>query len=270
VKNMLGWLGIYGSFMKAAVRSQLAHRSAYWAGIVAQWLSYGATFGTLFIMTRTFKSLAGWAPEEILFLYSVYLLSYAIAASFFFNPCTHLAEKIRTGEFDSALTKPISPFGHEFCMGFNFGYVSHITLSVGVIVFAASRVGLRLDLPGILFCILMFFGAVLVQAALLIFTSAFSFFLISDNPFFGILSTIRDFVNYPLRIYPAAIQIVLTFIIPAAFINFFPAAAILGKDPGLFFPLNPAAATPLAGIVLFVLSVLFWNWALSKYQSTGS
>jgi ABC-2 type transport system permease protein len=119
VKKIPGWLGIYGSFMKAAVRSQMAHRSAYWAGIVAQWLSYGATFGTLFIMTRTFKSLAGWSPEEILFLYGVYLLSYAVAASFFFNPCINLAAKIRTGEFDSALTKPLSPFAHEFCMGFN-------------------------------------------------------------------------------------------------------------------------------------------------------
>jgi ABC-2 type transport system permease protein len=267
---MLGWLGIYGSFMKAAVRSQLAHRSAYWAGIVAQWLSYGATFGTLFIMTSTFKSLAGWAPEEILFLYGVYLLSYAVAASFFFNPCINLADKIRTGEFDSALTKPLSPFVHEFCMGFNFAYVSHITLSAGVIVFAAFRVGLRLDLPGILFCILMFFGAVLVQAALLIFTSAFSFFLISDNPFFDILFTIKNFMNYPLGIYPAALQLVLTFLVPIAFMNFFPAAAILGKDPGLSFSLNSAIATPLAGIVLFVLSVWFWNWALAKYQSTGS
>jgi ABC-2 type transport system permease protein len=248
----------------------MIHRSAFWAGVAAQWLSYGSTFATLFIMVSSFKSLAGWSGDDILFLYAVYLLSYALAASLFFNPCTHLASKIHTGEFDIALTKPLSPFGHEVCMGFNFGYLSHITLSIVVMIAASVRAGLRFDFLGFLFFLYMLLGAVMVQAAFLIFSSAFSFFLINYNPVFNIIESFKSFVNYPLHIYPALLQFVLTFVVPIAFINFYPAAAILGKNPGTVFPVEPAAAAPVIGMILFVLSIMFWNWALSKYQSTGS
>ena len=267
---MRGRIGLYLSFAKISIRSQLAHRSAYWAGIVAQWLSYGATFATLYIMVSSFRVLAGWTPEEVLFLYAMNLLSYALGASFFFNPCTLLAGKIRSGEFDAALTKPVSPFEHEFYMGFNFGYVSHVTLSVGVMIFAAFRVGFRLTPFSALIFVLMLAGAILVQAAFLIAASAFAFLLINDNPVFDLLWGFKRFVEYPMPIYPALLQVFLTFVLPLGFMSFYPAAAILSKENGT--PFHPAVgySSPLVGLALFASSIIFWNWALTKYQSTGS
>jgi ABC-2 type transport system permease protein len=261
---------MYLSCARVAIRGQMIHRSAYWAGVVGQWLSYGATFATLFIMTRSFHALAGWNAEEVLFLYGINVLSYALAASLFFNPCTGLAGKIRTGEFDIALTKPLSPFSHEFCMGFNFGYVSHVTLSLGVLVFAGLRTGLDLTVPRVLLFAAMLMGATLTQGAFLIGISALSFFLVNENPFFDIFWTIKHFINYPLHIYPALLQVLFTFVVPLAFMNFYPAVALLGKDPGTVFPIQAAIGTPLAGLLLFAGSIVFWNRALSAYQSTGT
>jgi ABC-2 type transport system permease protein len=261
---------LYFSFAKIAIRSQLAHRSAYWAGLIAQWLSYGATFATLYIMVSNFQVLADWTAEEVLFLYAMNLLSYALGASLFFNPCTQLAGKIRTGEFDAALTKPVSPFGHELYMGFNFAYVSHVTLSVGVMFFASIRAGLEPSLFLALTFAGMIIGAALVQAAFLIAASAFSFFLVNENPVFELLWTVKSFTNYPLRIYPVFLQVFLTFVVPIAFMNFYPASAILGKGTPFSFPVHLGYFSPLTGIVLFILSILFWNWALSRYQSTGT
>jgi ABC-2 type transport system permease protein len=263
-------IGLYFSFAKISIRSQLAHRSAYWAGVIGQWLSYGATFATLYIMVSNFDVLAGWTAEEVLFLYAINLLSYALAACMFFYPCINLAAKIRTGEFDSALTKPLSPFGHELYMGFNFGYVSHITLSIGVMIFAAIRTGLKLSLLLTLTFAGMLTGAILVQAAFLIAISAFSFFLIKDNPVFDLYYTVKVFTNYPMPIYPVVLQVFFTFVVPIAFLNFYPAIAILGKEILPPFPACLGYLSPVAGIFLFVLSILFWNWALSKYQSTGT
>jgi ABC-2 type transport system permease protein len=267
---MKGPIGLYCGFAKVAIRSALAHRSSYWAGVAAQWLSYGATFATLYIMVQNFQVLAGWNAAEILFLYAMNLLSYALGACLFFNPCIGLADKIRTGEFDAALTKPVSPFGHEFYMGFNFGYVSHITLSLAVMIFAAFRVGLVLTPLGVLTFFGMLLGAVLVQAAFLIFPSAFSFLLINDNPVFSLFWASKEFIHYPLPIYPVVLQVLLTFVLPFAFMNFYPASVILGKETGVPFPAWLGYTTPLVGIILLVLSILFWNWALKKYQSTGT
>jgi ABC-type histidine transport system ATPase subunit len=166
---------------KIAIRTALAHRSAYWAGIVAQWLSYGSTFATLYIMVSNFEILGDWNPDEMIFMYALNLLAYAIAATFFFNPCTRLSAKIRTGEFDHGLTKPLSPFGHELYMGFNFGYVSHISLSIAVMIFACFQVQLSLSLSMIITFLRMLLGAALVNAAMLIAVSGTSFFMVNDN-----------------------------------------------------------------------------------------
>jgi ABC-2 type transport system permease protein len=256
------FFGIYLNFAKVIIRSHLAYRSAYWAGIVGQWLSYSATFATPFIMTRSFKFVAGWNPEEILFLYAIYLLSYAIAAGFFFNPCTYLAVKIRTGEFDIALTRPLSPFSHEFCRGFNLGYVSQVTLSIAVLVIAVVRLNLRISFFWILSCIIMLFSAVFVQAAFFIFMSAFSFLLINENPFFNILNWITEFIYYPLNIYPAVPRIILFFVIPVAFMNFYPALVLLGRPSDL--PLPAVLITPSVGVISFVLSIVF---GIGHYRS---
>jgi ABC-2 type transport system permease protein len=261
---------LYLSFVKIAIRAELAYRSAYFAGIVAQWLSYGATFASLYIIVSSFENLAGWKSEEVLFLYAINILSYALAACLFFNPCQGLAEKVRNGEFDSALTKPVSPFAHELYMGFNFAYVSHVSLSIAVMIFAVIRVGIAITPLSVLIFILMIIGATLIQAAILIAVSALSFFFVNENPVFGLVWTFKNFIHYPLSIFPLIIQALFTFVLPLAFINFYPSAAILGKGDSIPFTPLLAYLSPLAGVVFFVLSIVFWNWALSKYQSTGS
>ena len=261
---------LYFSFARISIKENVAIRSAYWAGLVGQWLNYGVTFTTLYIVVGTFRVLAGWTPDEVIFLFALNLLSYALAASVFFNPCTKLAGKIRSGEFDAALTKPVSPLGHEILMGFNFGYVSHITLSTGVLIFAAIRVGLMFTAFSFFIFALMLIGCILVQASFLIAVSAFSFLFTNDNPAFELLWAMKNFTNYPLPIFPALLQILFSFVIPVAFMSFYPATVILMK--GGETPFHPALGylSPLVGIIFFLLSIGFWNWALGKYQSTGT
>jgi ABC-2 type transport system permease protein len=263
-------LRLYYDFAKLETRSVTIYRSAFWIGFIGQILGYGATFATLYIVIVNFQVLDGWNGDEVLFLYAMYLLSYALGACFFFNPCTRLAANIRTGEFDNTLTKPLSPFAHEFFMGFNFGYVSHVSLSVAVLVFCIVRLHLEITPISILVFAGLLIGAVLTQCAILIFSSAFSFLLITNNPVFNLMETIKQFIHYPLSMYPAALQFLLTFVIPIGFINFYPIGVVLRKKPGQFIPPFMGYLTPLAGIVLLLLSIAFWNWALSKYQSTGN
>ena len=78
------------------------------------------------------------------------------------------------------------------------------------------------------------------------------------------------FIRYPITIFPLFMQVILTYILPYAFINFFPAQYFLGKtDFSIFSPMFQYL-TPLVGVVAFSISIWFWNWGLKKYQSTGS
>jgi ABC-2 type transport system permease protein len=259
---------IYFAFAKSTIRQEMTYSVSFVTGVIGQWIAYGGTFLSLYIMIENFNVMGGWTSYEVLFLYAFNLLSYALAASVFFTPCRTLSMKIRTGEFDISLTKPISPFLHEIYNGFNFGYIGHAILAVSVMVIAVSHLNITLS-P--LELILLLVCAALLQSAALILSSSFCFITVNQNPVFDfIMWNFKSFTNYPITIYGTAIQFLLTFILPFAFMNYYPSLILMNKaSSSPFGPWLPYFS-PIVGVIMFVLSIKIWNHRLSKYQSSGS
>ena len=70
------------------------------------------------------------------------------------------------------------------------------------------------------------------------------------------MSLEQDFSRYPISIYQRGVRVVLAFILPFAFMNYFPATFLLHKsEDGLH--LNPAVGllTPVVGFVCLGLCV---------------
>lgn len=263
---------LFSSFFRVALRREMAYRGTFLAGIIGQWIGYGGTFLGIYIMVSSFRVLGGWNGMEVLALYGISLMSYAIGASFFFNFSHGLAGRIRSGEFDASLTKPIHPFLHEvFSAGYNVGYISHFTVSLVILVIALSHTSYTPTIWSVLFLLSAVLGASLIQAATLIASSTMSFFSVGSNPIADFLAyDIKEFTNYPITVFPKGIQFVLTFLLPFAFMNFYPAAALLGKAIPERYPAVLPYLSPLVGALVFALSILLWNWGLKHYKSTGS
>ena len=85
------------------------------------------------------------------------------------------------------------------------------------------------------------------------------------------MSLEQEFSRYPLSIYQRGVKVMLAFVIPFAFMNYFPATFLLHKsEDGLH--LNPAIGlfTPVVGLVVFALGYVFWRTGIDRYQGTGS
>jgi ABC-2 type transport system permease protein len=113
-------------------------------------------------------------------------------------------------------------------------------------------------------------GGTLVEAAIqtVVSTSAFRgtagqvWFLWVDDLF-------ATFANYPLKILPLGGQLLLTYVLPIAFIAYLPAAVVTGHAGEAGVPMWLVYASPLAGPVLFVAARRCWNWALRHYEVVG-
>ena len=62
----------------------------------------------------------------------------------------------------------------------------------------------------------------------------------------------------------------LTFLVPIAFVAYFPATVLLGRTDELQVSPLFAFAAPLAGVVWLSVAVLVFNRELGQYQSSGS
>lgn len=135
----------------------------------------------------------------------------------------------------------------------------------------AGLIGLRYKDTLYLSIVFMIVGAVFVQAAALVASPVMSFFAVNENPILDfLLFRVKEFTNYSLTIYPKAIQFLLTYILPFAFINFYPVSFLLGKEVPEGFPAVLPYLTPVVGAICFALSVLLWNRGLRHYKSTES
>jgi ABC-2 type transport system permease protein len=107
-------------------------------------------------------------------------------------------------------------------------------------------------------------GAVIFFALNLI-TCASAFWIIDSIPVSGAVFENYLFAQYPLSIYPRAIEFMLTWIIPYGFASYYPASFLLGRDVG---PL--VWISPLIAVGLLVLGYRCWLVGLGRYEGTGS
>jgi ABC-2 type transport system permease protein len=110
-----------------------------------------------------------------------------------------------------------------------------------------------------------FFGALFVIGATITFWTVESIEVVNIFTYGG-----SEMISYPMHIYPDFLRRFFTFILPAIFLNFFPALAILGRIDPLGFPaIAPWLSLPV-GFLIFFFAMRFWRYGLAHYQSTGT
>ena len=71
------------------IRQQMMYRMSFFAGVVGQAFSYGVQFLMIHILTSSFGTLAGWKPEEVLFMYAFVLPAFLWAGGLLFLQYEH-------------------------------------------------------------------------------------------------------------------------------------------------------------------------------------
>ncbi|GAA3413640.1 ABC transporter permease [Paenibacillus hodogayensis] len=264
------YVSLYWRFIRIRLKGIAQYRGAFWLNSLSKASLWIVEVFLIWVLVDRFKSIAGWGPYEVMLLYALNLGSYALAGFFFYHPFTSLPRRIQTGEFDEMLTKPLNPFLYLLSREFSTGYFSNLTVALAVMIFCFRRLDLTLGVTDALFLALVLLGGALIQAAAFVYTAVPAFWMVQNNSLVSLIFDLKDFVKYPITAYHWIVQIVLTLVVPFAFINFYPAQRFLGKvDEGLFHPVFQFM-TPVAGMVLFAGEYAFWKIGIRQYHSTGS
>jgi ABC-2 type transport system permease protein len=76
--------------------------------------------------------------------------------------------------------------------------------------------------------------------------------------------------QYPLSIFPREIMVALTFVVPIAFVNWYPCLYLLGRDDPFGLPTWLQFCSPVAAVVSLAAALLIWRSGVRHYTSTGS
>ncbi len=225
----------------------------------------------IYFITYRFYNIGGWEMGELLFLYSLLYISYGLGMLFFAG-VRDVEYNIEQGTFDRYLVTPLSIFFQAIVARVDLlTTCSYFLLGFILFRYSANLVGMEWNFLKILFLGIALVGGMLIQTALLFLGSLFSFWTVkTGNVKFLMFFNIRALSIYPVNIYPPIMRYVLSFILPFAFVNYFPAKYILAKNDGVLVSNLYAYGCIFIGITLFLAVYFVWRLGIKNYNSTGN
>lgn len=257
-------ISLYFSFLKASLKEMLIYRLDCIVGMISQIVTQLVEIIFIWIVFQNTDNLAGWNFMQILLLYGVTLISIGIS-DFCFDALYDIGPKyIRNGEFDKILLRPVHPLISIVGSSKEFTALGYFVL--GLFLTITMLIKLMIPITIILVLKIIFFsivGAAIIGAINTIFSIA-SFWTYRSNEVIWSFYRVYTFAQYPLDIYNKFIKLLITAILPFAFVAYYPTMNYLGMNSKMIY------IAPIIMVILWIIAIKVWNLALNKYRSTGT
>lgn len=258
-------------YMKCISKSWFQYRVDAILRSLAVFLRESAGIIVIYLMLQAFTDINGWRFYELLFLFSFLFLTYGIFI-LFFTGLRDFSGLVHSGGFDRFLLRP-RPLLMQVCASNAdmFAMVGHGGLGFVLFFICAGQIGVVWTAGTILYYVITLISAVIIQASLFLLMSCSAFWIIKTDELVGMLYyQTRKFAGYPISIYPGFLQKILMFVVPFAFVNYFPAQFFLHKPDMAGFWEGFIYLTPFVAAALFGIVFLIWRLSLRRYTSVGN
>jgi ABC-2 type transport system permease protein len=254
----------------AWVRSSMTYRVSFAALVASSALITVLDFVVILIIFSHLDAFGGFTLAQIAVLYG--MTGFAIGtASLLIGNVEDLGHRVRDGSLDQMLCRPVPALVQVAADRFPLRRLGRIIQAVTVLTWALWSAPIDWTLGR-----LLVFGAALVSGSLIfgsLFVMGGAFQIVAadasevSNAFTYGGSTLTQ---YPLAIYPTEVVRAVTFIVPVAFVNWYPALYVLDVDDPFDLPGWFQLASPAVAALFVAAATLAWRAALRRYRSTGS
>lgn len=247
------------------ITTQIAFQSRFGASIflIGKLLRFFFFLFFLTILVSKTKSIAGYSFWQVIFFFATFNLIDAIP-QFLWREVYRFRSYVLKGFFDYIITKPISPLFRSLFGGSDILDLFILFISVVFLVYSGIQLH-AITFTGVFLYILLVINALLISLAFHIVVLSIGILTTEiDNAIF-LYRDITQMGRVPIDVYQEPIRGFLTFIIPVGIMITFPAKGFMGL---LSFPL--LFISFFVGILFFIFSLLFWNYALKQYASASS
>ncbi len=269
---MLYRLDLYRRLIGVQMRSQLQYRAAFLLDTLTTGFQVLTAFVTLALILQRFDNVGGWRLPEVAFLYGMVEMAFGSMDMLFsgFDP-DNFSRQVQRGLLDQLMLRPIDitlqVLGSEFIVR----RIGRITQGAVVFVIALAALPIHWTLVKVLYLPLVFGGLVSFFGGLFIVGATITIWTVESIEAVNIFTYGgSEMMSYPMHIYPDWMRQFFTYIIPAIFLNYYPALYILDKPDPLGLPPFVHFLAPIAGLSVLVAAFVFWRFGLRHYQSTGT
>jgi ABC-2 type transport system permease protein len=245
----------------------MQYKTSFILTTIGQAMTTFFSFLSMYFLFMRFGSIKGYSFNEVLLCFSIISMSFATAECFG-RGFDSFSSVISNGEFDRIMVRPRSEILQVLGTKIEFTRIGRLLEALIVFIYAIKTSGIYWSFDKIVTVLLMLAGGICLFFCLFLIYAAICFFTLEGLEFMNIFTDGgRELAQYPLNIYKDWVLKFFTFIIPMAFINYYPFLYIIDKGHiyGIIYMFSP-----IVSFLFFLPSILLWKMGVKHYKSTGS
>lgn len=264
-RNILFYVKIYNRILLQDLKSKMSYRADFVISMFGMIFTNIAGAFSFWLIFQNFQAINGWSYYEILFLYGFSLMSLTPVQCIFDNNW-NLRNYVYSGDFIKYCFRPINLFFYYQSELFDVKGIGQFFFGLGIFVYSWKKLSIICTPTAIIKTIIFLTAASLVMIAMQNAAAATCFWLTNSFYILDLTQKFKDYARYPITIFDSTFRFIFTFVIPIAFIAYYPCIPILRPEEASFL----SWTSPLWGLLFFLISYKFWMYGATNYQGTGS
>lgn len=232
----------------------------------------GATFLDFLVILVLFvhlDQLRGWSLWEVAFLYGASYLPFKLA-DVTVGKIERLGDYIRSGTFDSILMRPLGTLMQTITSDVDLKQLGAMLQGAAVFGIALAHVDVAWTPARVVVLVIMLASGFVIFCSVWITMNATAFWLVDAREHANAFTYGGNLLTqFPLDVFSGWFRRLFAFVVPMAFVSYFPSLYLLGKPsqgwPGFLRFVSPAVAGGTA-----VAAAAVWRAGVRRYKSTGS
>lgn len=256
---------LYLKYFAIQLKSDLEYRKSFIVSVISKTASSIFAFISIFFLFDKFGSVDGYSFQDVLICFVMAFLGFSLAECFF-RSFDHFDRLISNGEFDRILVRPRNIILQVLGSEIEFDRIGRSVVAIVIFVILLVKNPMLLQIDKLITLFLMIVCTIVIYSALFVMKAGITFFTIQGLEIMNIFTDgARDLTQYPLNIYHEWVRKFFTYILPLAFVNYYPLLYVIGRTENKLY-----IVTPLIALLFVIPCYLVWRIGLKRYKSIGS
>ena len=264
-----GTAAAYRALIASRVRSQAGYRTSFALDLWSAALVGLVEFAEIWVIFGHVPELGGLDLAAAALVYALANIAFGLAELFTGN-LTRLPLYIRAGTLDVLLLRPLPVLAQLMTDDLAVRRLGRVTTGLAILAVALPGAGVDWSPARVALLAGTPLAGAVIFGALFVVAGAVQFWLVEGGEFTSAFTYGGEYAaSLPGGVMPLPLRVLFTFVLPATFVGYLPALALLGRDGPAGTPGWLGWWLPVAAAVAWLAALALWRTGLRRYTGAG-
>jgi ABC-2 type transport system permease protein len=255
--------------VRSRIRAQTSYRASFAADVLAQVLVGFVEFAEVYVVFANVKLLGGLTFVQCSLIFAQANVSFSLA-DLAVGHVDELPTYLRQGTLDAMLLRPLPVLAQLATSDVSLRRLGRTAMALGLLGVVLPHAHITWTAPKVALLLLAPIAGAAIFAALFVAAAAMQFWLVDAGELANSFTYGGSYVaQFPASVLHVALRAAFTFVVPAAFVAYFPSLILLGLDGPPGWPAWLGWGTPVMALLAWSAALLWWRAGLRHYTGGG-